>query len=78
MTSGSSAGQRIILLASFTGGPHYLYQKYQDHIGICRKFGCLDLFITFTSNAAWPEIAAALPPRLIPLIVQKLLIMSSK
>jgi hypothetical protein len=66
MTSGSSAGQRIILPASFTGDPRYLYQKYQDRKGICRKFGCLDLFITFTSNVAWPEIAVALPPGLIP------------
>jgi hypothetical protein len=66
MTSGSSAGQRIILPTSFTGDPRYLYQKYQDCKGICRKFGCPDLFITFTSNAAWPEIAVALPPGLIP------------
>jgi hypothetical protein len=65
MRSGSLAGQRIILPASFTGNPLYLYQKYQNCIGICQKFGCLDLFITFTSNAAWPEILAALPPGLI-------------
>jgi hypothetical protein len=64
--SGSSAGQRIILPASFTGGPRYLYQKYQDCIGICRKFGCPDLFVMFTSNAAWPEIFAALPLGLTP------------
>jgi hypothetical protein len=66
MTSGSLACQRIILPASFTGGPRYLYQKYQDCIGICRNFGCPYLFITFTSNVAWPEIATALPPGLIP------------
>jgi hypothetical protein len=66
MRSGSSTSQRIILPASFIGSPRYLYQKYQDCIGICQKFGCLDLFITFTSNAAWPEILAALPPGLIP------------
>jgi hypothetical protein len=54
MRLGSLAGQRIILLASFTGSPRYLYQKYQDCIGICQKFGCPDLFITFTSNVAWP------------------------
>jgi hypothetical protein len=65
MRLGSLAGQRIILPASFTGSPRYLYQKYQDCIGICRKFGCPDIFVTFTSNAAWPEILAALPPSLI-------------
>jgi hypothetical protein len=58
--SGSSASQRIILPASFTGSPRYLYQKYQDCIGICRKYGCADLFVTFTSNAVWTEIAEAL------------------
>ncbi|PVH66941.1 hypothetical protein PAHAL_1G389900 [Panicum hallii] len=44
----------------------YRYQKYQDCIGICRKHGCPDLFITFTSNPAWPEIMEALPPGLQP------------
>jgi hypothetical protein len=53
ITSGSSAGQRIILPTLFTGSPRYLYKKYQDCIGICRKYGCPDLFITFTSNATW-------------------------
>uniref|UniRef100_A0A8R7R995 Helitron helicase-like domain-containing protein n=1 Tax=Triticum urartu TaxID=4572 RepID=A0A8R7R995_TRIUA len=60
ITSGSSVGQRIILPSSFTGGPRYLYQNYQDSIAICRKYGCPDLFVTFTSNAAWPEITEAL------------------
>ncbi|XBI09945.1 hypothetical protein VPH35_137376 [Triticum aestivum] len=60
ITSGSSVGQRIILPSSFTGGPRYLYQNYQDSITICRKYGCPDLFVTFTSNAAWPEITEAL------------------
>jgi hypothetical protein len=64
--SGSSAGQRIILPASFTGGPRYLYQKYQDCIGIYRKFGCHDLFVMFTSNTAWSEIFVVLPPSLTP------------
>jgi hypothetical protein len=62
VTSGSSAGQRIILPSSFTGGPRYLYQNYQDCIAICRKHGCPDLFITFTANSAWPEIMEALAP----------------
>jgi hypothetical protein len=66
LRSGSSVGRRIILSASFTGSPRYLYQKYQDCIGICKKFGCPDLFVTFTSNAALAKIAAALPPVLTP------------
>lgn len=59
-TSGSSTGQRIILPSSFTGGPRYMYQNYQDSIAICRKYGCPDLFVTFTSNATWPEVLEAL------------------
>jgi hypothetical protein len=66
MRFGSSIGQRIILPTSFTGSPRYLYQKYQDCIDICRKFGCPNLFVTFTSNAAWPKILATLPPDLAP------------
>jgi hypothetical protein len=62
----SSIGQRIILPTSFTRSPRYLYQKYQDCIGICRKFGCPDLFVTFTSIAAWPKILGVLPPGLTP------------
>ncbi|XP_040380928.1 uncharacterized protein LOC102712269 isoform X2 [Oryza brachyantha] len=63
ITAGSSAGQRVILPASHTGSPRYFYQNYQDCIAICRKYGCPDLFLTFTSNASWPEILQALPPR---------------
>jgi hypothetical protein len=37
-----------------------MYQNYQDSIAICRKFGCPDLFVTFTSNPAWTEILEAL------------------
>lgn len=62
ITTGSSAGQRVILPASHTGSPRYLYQNYQDCIAICRKYGCPDLFVTFTSNASWPEILQALAP----------------
>ncbi|KAM0829585.1 hypothetical protein ACQ4PT_066789 [Festuca glaucescens] len=59
-TSDSSVGQRIILPSSFTGGARYMYQNYQDSIAICRKYGCPYLFVTFTSNTAWPEILEAL------------------
>ncbi|TVU03236.1 hypothetical protein EJB05_51232, partial [Eragrostis curvula] len=49
-----------IIEGSFTGGPRYYYQNYQDCVAVCRKFGCPDLFITFTCNALWPEIREAL------------------
>lgn len=47
---GSEAGQRIIKPSSYVGGPRYLYQNYLDCVALCRKYGCPDLFITFTSN----------------------------
>ncbi|XP_020103317.1 uncharacterized protein LOC109720538 isoform X3 [Ananas comosus] len=57
---GDAIGKRIILPSSFTAGPRYMIQNYQDAIAICRQFGPPDLFITFTCNAQWPEIRDAL------------------
>uniref|UniRef100_A0A6N2MFD4 ATP-dependent DNA helicase n=1 Tax=Salix viminalis TaxID=40686 RepID=A0A6N2MFD4_SALVM len=52
---GSSIG-KIILPSSFTGGPRYMINNYQDAMAICRAYGNPDLFITFTCNTKWPEI----------------------
>ncbi|XP_019086315.1 PREDICTED: uncharacterized protein LOC104720511 [Camelina sativa] len=49
-------GCRIILPSSFTGGPRYMAQNYQDAMAICRTFGNPDLFITMTANPNWEEI----------------------
>lgn len=49
-------GRRIILPSSFTGGPRYMTQNYQDAMAICRTFGNPDLFITMTANPNWEEI----------------------
>ncbi|XP_020080111.1 uncharacterized protein LOC109703807 [Ananas comosus] len=57
---GNAIGKRIILPSSFTAGPRYMVQNYQDAIAICRHSGPPDLFITFTCNAQWPEIRDAL------------------
>jgi hypothetical protein len=56
----SDVGQATFLAGSFTGSPRCYYQNYQDCVAICRRFGCPDLFITFTCNALWPEIDEAL------------------
>ncbi|KAI9122975.1 hypothetical protein K1719_005864 [Acacia pycnantha] len=53
----STIGKRIILPSSFTGGARYMIQAYQDAMTICRFAGYPDLFITFTCNPSWPEIA---------------------
>jgi hypothetical protein len=52
----SLVGKRIILPDSFTGGPRYMFNNCQDAMGICKRFGYPDLFITITCNANWPEI----------------------
>jgi len=44
-----SVGWRHTILSSFTGGPHYMMQHYQDAIAI-RAMGPPDFFVTFTCN----------------------------
>ncbi|OMO62293.1 DNA helicase PIF1, ATP-dependent [Corchorus olitorius] len=61
---GSDIGKRIVLPASYTGGPRYMFQNYQDAMAICRAYGYPTLFITFTCNPKWREIDDAL--KLIP------------
>jgi hypothetical protein len=53
---GSDVGSRIILPASFTGGPRYMYSHYLDALAICRVYGNPSFFVTFTCNVKWPEI----------------------
>ena len=55
-TDAAGLGKRIVLPSSFTGGPRYMMQNYQDAMALCRTYGNPDLFITFTSNPKWPEI----------------------
>lgn len=52
----SDVGSRIILPASFTGGPRYMYSHYLDALAICRVHGNPSFFVTFTCNVRWPEI----------------------
>lgn len=52
----SLIGKSVILPDSFTGGPRYMFNKCQDAMGICKRFGYPDLFITVTCNSNWPEI----------------------
>ncbi|GJW24305.1 DNA helicase PIF1, ATP-dependent [Tanacetum coccineum] len=59
-TNAIGLGKRIILRRTFTGSPRYMMQNYQDAMAICRAYDNPDLFITFTSNPKWPEIAKML------------------
>jgi len=50
-------GRIVVLPSSFIGSPKNMMQNYQDAMALVRKFGKSDLFITFTCNLAWSEIA---------------------
>ena len=49
-TSRKSLGKRIVLPATFIGGPRYMIQNYQDAMAVCRWAGNPNLFITFTTT----------------------------
>lgn len=55
-TDPSSIGKRIILPPSFTGGMRYMFNKCQDAMAVCKRYGYPDLFITITCNSNWSEI----------------------
>ena len=45
-----NVGQKVILPASYCGGPRYMFERQQDAMTYVRKFGRPDLFITFTTT----------------------------
>ena len=55
---GIEASRRVILPSSFTGGPRYTMQLYQDAMAIVHSKGKPYLFIT--CNPQWKEIKNAL------------------
>ncbi|GKA45853.1 ATP-dependent DNA helicase PIF1 [Tanacetum coccineum] len=59
-TSAAGLGKRIVLPRTFMGSPRYMMHNYQDAMALCRAYDNPDLFITFTSNPKWPEIAKML------------------
>ncbi|XP_071713564.1 uncharacterized protein [Rutidosis leptorrhynchoides] len=60
--NGLDIGSRLILPASFTGGPIYMYSHYLDALAISQTHGNPKFFITFTCNSKWPEIQSFLSP----------------
>lgn len=56
----SRLGTKTILPPSFCGSLRDMYRRYQDAMCIVRNHGKPDLFITFTCNPSWTEIAAVL------------------
>ena len=55
-------GKRTVLLSSYTCGPRFMSQCFQDAMTLVRQFTKPDLFITFTANPKWPEIQENLYP----------------
>lgn len=55
-----SVGTRVVLPASFSGGPRDMHKRYQDAMAVVRKKGKPSLFITMTCNPQWPEIVDSL------------------
>uniref|UniRef100_A0A0D3AA09 Helitron helicase-like domain-containing protein n=1 Tax=Brassica oleracea var. oleracea TaxID=109376 RepID=A0A0D3AA09_BRAOL len=55
-TDAAHLGKKVILPSSFTAGPCYMSEKYQDAMAICRFYGNPHLFITFTANPNWVEL----------------------
>ena len=58
----TSIGRRVILPASFIGGPRDMRCRYLNAMTLVQKYGKPDLFITITCNPNWPEIQSQLSP----------------
>ncbi|XP_027166434.1 uncharacterized protein LOC113766438 [Coffea eugenioides] len=58
----SKIGQRVVLPASFIGGPRDMKRRYVDAMALVQKFGKPDLFITMTCNPSWPEVKNLMLP----------------
>ena len=56
----SKIGKVTILPSTFSGGPRYMDQLFQDAMACIRVHGKPDLFITFTANPKCPEITQEL------------------
>ncbi|GJR83744.1 hypothetical protein Tco_0154529 [Tanacetum coccineum] len=71
-TNAVGLGKRIVLPHTFTGGPMYIMQNYQDAIALCHANGNLDLFISSKPKVAKIyEMLANLPWKKSPVIGQK-------
>ncbi|KAK9279906.1 hypothetical protein L1049_013590 [Liquidambar formosana] len=65
-TKGCQVGKRMILPASFVGGPRDMRRRYLYAMALVQHFGKPDLFITMTCNPEWREIKNELKPGQLP------------
>lgn len=56
----ASVGRRVVLPASFIGGPCNMKCRYLNAMTLVRKFSKPDLFVTMTCNPKWVEITSQL------------------
>ncbi|XP_027181781.1 uncharacterized protein LOC113780165 [Coffea eugenioides] len=61
--NGANVGKRIILPASFIGGPRDTRRRYMDAMALVQRYGKPDIFLTVTCNPSWPEIKQYLDER---------------
>ncbi|KAE8739271.1 hypothetical protein FOCC_FOCC015231 [Frankliniella occidentalis] len=59
---GGAVPGRIYLPESFTGGPRYMKNRYQDAMAIVGRLGNPSYFLTITANAKWDEITQSTHP----------------
>ena len=57
-----NVGQRVVLPATYTGGPRWMHARQADAMAYVRRMGRPDLFITMTTNPKWEEIISNLLP----------------
>ncbi|XP_024990536.1 uncharacterized protein LOC112524820 [Cynara cardunculus var. scolymus] len=58
----SRIGQRVVLHASFIGGPCDMRRRFMDAMTLVQDDGKPDIFLTMTCNPKWPEILKELLP----------------
>ncbi|KAI3509551.1 hypothetical protein L1887_24917 [Cichorium endivia] len=56
----SRVGQRVVLPASFIGGPRDMRRRFLDVMTLVQDDGKPDIFLTLTCNPSWPEIESEL------------------
>ena len=57
-----NVGQRVVLPATYTGGPRWMHERQSDAMAYVRRSGKPDFFITMTTNPKWSEIRENLDP----------------
>nr|XP_043615266.1 uncharacterized protein LOC122587219 [Erigeron canadensis] len=59
----SRIGRRVVLPASFIGGPRDMRRRFLDAMALVQEDGKPDIFLTFTCNPSWTEITEEPLPR---------------